>query len=128
MCSDTTLTHIGVCKRRTAVKPRTADTVMFLIYLQQKESDLRETNTQLHEAEKHKEKITKEMGTVRQDIDTQKVPTPLLVYRLDLFVVCGPFVLWLQPQRCRGFSFRSPRSTLSYCSTCRIMYVPQRSQ
>lgn len=41
--------------------------------LQQKESELHETNTQLHEAEKHKEKINKEMGNIRQDIDTQKV-------------------------------------------------------
>ena len=41
--------------------------------LQQKESELQETNTQLHEAEKNKDKITKEMGNIRQDIDTQKV-------------------------------------------------------
>ena len=43
------------------------------IVLQQKESELQETNTQLHEAEKHKEKINKEIGNIRQDIDTQKV-------------------------------------------------------
>lgn len=41
--------------------------------LQQKESELQETNSQLHEAEKHKEKVSREMGTIRQDIDTQKV-------------------------------------------------------
>lgn len=44
--------------------------------LQLKESELQETNTQLHEAEKHKEKINKEMGNIRQDIDTQKVQVP----------------------------------------------------
>ncbi|KAK0144377.1 DNA repair protein RAD50 [Merluccius polli] len=53
-------------------------------YKEQKESDLRETNTQLHEAEKHKEKITKEMGTVRQDIDTQKVQERWLQDNLTL--------------------------------------------
>lgn len=41
--------------------------------LQRKELELQETDSQLHEAEKHKEKISKEMGTIRQDIDTQKV-------------------------------------------------------
>lgn len=41
--------------------------------LQQKEAELRETSGQLHEAEKRKEKVGKEMGTIRQDIDTQKV-------------------------------------------------------
>lgn len=46
-----------------------------LFILQQKESELQETNTQLHEAEKQKEKINKEMGNIRQDIDTQKVQT-----------------------------------------------------
>lgn len=46
-----------------------------LFMLQQKESELQETNTQLHEAEKQKEKINKEMGNIRQDIDTQKVQT-----------------------------------------------------
>lgn len=43
---------------------------------QQKEAELRETGTQLHEAEKHKDKINKDMGNVRQDIDTQKVMVP----------------------------------------------------
>lgn len=41
--------------------------------LQHKELELQGTDSQLHEAEKHKEKISKEMGTIRQDIDTQKV-------------------------------------------------------
>lgn len=44
-----------------------------MFWLQQKELELQETNTQLHEAEKQKEKISKEMGSIRQDIDTQKV-------------------------------------------------------
>lgn len=44
--------------------------------MQQKESELQETNTHLHEAEKNKEKINKEMGNIRQDIDTQKVQSP----------------------------------------------------
>uniref|UniRef100_A0A3Q1EU52 RAD50 homolog, double strand break repair protein n=1 Tax=Acanthochromis polyacanthus TaxID=80966 RepID=A0A3Q1EU52_9TELE len=50
----------------------------------QKESELQETNTQLHEAEKHKEKINKEMGTIRQDIDTQKVQERWLQDNLTL--------------------------------------------
>uniref|UniRef100_A0A7N8XAB1 RAD50 homolog, double strand break repair protein n=1 Tax=Mastacembelus armatus TaxID=205130 RepID=A0A7N8XAB1_9TELE len=50
----------------------------------QKESELRETNTQLHEAEKHKEKINKEMGNIRQDIDTQKVQERWLQDNLTL--------------------------------------------
>lgn len=33
---------------------------------------------QLHEAEKQREKINKDMGNFRQDIDTQKVPTKVL--------------------------------------------------
>lgn len=45
---------------------------MKTLLLQQKEAELQETNTQLHEAEKHKEKLNKEMGNIRQDIDTQK--------------------------------------------------------
>lgn len=68
---------------------------MFLS-LQQKETELRETSTQLHEAEKHKDKINKEMGNVRQDIDTQKVmclppPHPLtlvLLFHLK-FLLCA---------------------------------------
>lgn len=51
---------------------------LLLLLLQLKESELQETNTQLHEAEKNKEKINKEMGNIRQDIDTQKVQLPLL--------------------------------------------------
>lgn len=47
--------------------------VFILSSLKQKEAELQETNTQLHEAEKDKEKVNKEMGNVRQDIDTQKV-------------------------------------------------------
>ncbi|XP_061607805.1 DNA repair protein RAD50 [Phyllopteryx taeniolatus] len=42
-------------------------------YKEQKESELQETSTHLHEAERHKEKISKEMGNIRQDIATQKV-------------------------------------------------------
>lgn len=49
---------------------------MLCCLLQEKESELLETNTQLHEAEKQKEKINKEMGNIRQDIDTQKVQRP----------------------------------------------------
>lgn len=41
--------------------------------LQNKQLELQGTESQLHEAEMHKEKISKEMGTIRQDIDTQKV-------------------------------------------------------
>uniref|UniRef100_A0A3B3D614 RAD50 homolog, double strand break repair protein n=1 Tax=Oryzias melastigma TaxID=30732 RepID=A0A3B3D614_ORYME len=52
--------------------------------LQQKESELQETNTQLHEAEKQKERINKEMGNIRQDIDTQKVQERLLQDNLTL--------------------------------------------
>ena len=62
---------------------------VYLLDLQQKESELHDTNGQLHEAEKHKEKITKEMGAVRQDIDTQKVPAQLPVAVLSL--ACSPF-------------------------------------
>uniref|UniRef100_A0A3B4VF84 RAD50 double strand break repair protein n=1 Tax=Seriola dumerili TaxID=41447 RepID=A0A3B4VF84_SERDU len=53
-------------------------------YKEQKESELQETNTQLHEAEKQKEKITKEMGNIRQDIDTQKVQERWLQDNLTL--------------------------------------------
>uniref|UniRef100_A0A3P9LDM7 RAD50 homolog, double strand break repair protein n=1 Tax=Oryzias latipes TaxID=8090 RepID=A0A3P9LDM7_ORYLA len=52
--------------------------------LSQKESELQETTTQLHEAEKQKEKINKEMGNIRQDIDTQKVQERLLQDNLTL--------------------------------------------
>lgn len=47
---------------------------MFIFHLQQKESELEEVTLQLVDCEKNKEKINKEMGTIRQDIDTQKVP------------------------------------------------------
>ncbi|KAM6984425.1 DNA repair protein RAD50 [Tautogolabrus adspersus] len=53
-------------------------------YKEQKESELQETNTQLHEAEKYKEKINKEMGNIRQDIDTQKVQERWLQDNLTL--------------------------------------------
>ncbi|KAK5858806.1 hypothetical protein PBY51_002921 [Eleginops maclovinus] len=53
-------------------------------YKVQKDFELQETNTQLHEAEKHKEKITKEMGNIRQDIDTQKVQERWLQDNLTL--------------------------------------------
>uniref|UniRef100_A0A3Q1I3L4 Zinc-hook domain-containing protein n=1 Tax=Anabas testudineus TaxID=64144 RepID=A0A3Q1I3L4_ANATE len=53
-------------------------------YKEQKEAELQETNTQLHEAEKHKEKINKEMGSIRQDIDTQKVQERWLQDNLTL--------------------------------------------
>uniref|UniRef100_A0A672FQH6 Zinc-hook domain-containing protein n=1 Tax=Salarias fasciatus TaxID=181472 RepID=A0A672FQH6_SALFA len=53
-------------------------------YKEQKESELQETNTQLHEAEKNKEKISKEMGNIRQDIDTQKVQERWLQDNLTL--------------------------------------------
>nr|XP_020455506.1 DNA repair protein RAD50 [Monopterus albus]XP_020455507.1 DNA repair protein RAD50 [Monopterus albus]XP_020455508.1 DNA repair protein RAD50 [Monopterus albus]XP_020455509.1 DNA repair protein RAD50 [Monopterus albus] len=53
-------------------------------YKEQKESELQETNTHLHEAEKHKEKINKEIGNIRQDIDTQKVQERWLQDNLTL--------------------------------------------
>uniref|UniRef100_A0A671V2S4 RAD50 double strand break repair protein n=1 Tax=Sparus aurata TaxID=8175 RepID=A0A671V2S4_SPAAU len=53
-------------------------------YKEQKESELQETNTHLHEAEKNKEKINKEMGNIRQDIDTQKVQERWLQDNLTL--------------------------------------------
>ncbi|XP_058484046.1 DNA repair protein RAD50 [Solea solea] len=53
-------------------------------YKERKESELQETNTQLHDAEKQKEKISKEMGNIRQDIDTQKVQERWLQDNLTL--------------------------------------------
>ncbi|XP_069366570.1 DNA repair protein RAD50 [Paralichthys olivaceus] len=53
-------------------------------YKEQKESELQETNSQLHDAEKQKEKISKEMGNIRQDIDTQKVKERWLQDNLTL--------------------------------------------
>lgn len=51
--------------------------VFLWLWEQQKEEELRDTSTQLQEAEKHKEQVNKDMGNVRQDIDTQKVTPPL---------------------------------------------------
>ncbi|XP_003970804.1 DNA repair protein RAD50 [Takifugu rubripes] len=53
-------------------------------YKEHKEFELQGTDSQLHEAEKHKEKISKEMGTIRQDIDTQKVQERWLQDNLTL--------------------------------------------
>uniref|UniRef100_A0A8D3EEJ8 RAD50 homolog, double strand break repair protein n=1 Tax=Scophthalmus maximus TaxID=52904 RepID=A0A8D3EEJ8_SCOMX len=53
-------------------------------YKEQKETELQETNTQLHDAEKQKEKINREMGNIRQDIDTQKVQERWLQDNLTL--------------------------------------------
>lgn len=58
-----------------------------LFPLQQKEVELQETNTQLHEAEKHKEKINKEMGNIRQDIDTQKAWPPCNVSETEIKIL-----------------------------------------
>lgn len=35
---------------------------------------------QLHEAEKHREKTNKDMGNIRQDIDTQKVKQSFMCF------------------------------------------------
>ncbi|KAM6970762.1 DNA repair protein RAD50 [Aplochiton taeniatus] len=51
---------------------------------EQKERELQETTCQLHEAEKQREKISKEMGSIRQDIDTQKVQERWLQDNLTL--------------------------------------------
>uniref|UniRef100_A0A6Q2X5P1 Zinc-hook domain-containing protein n=1 Tax=Esox lucius TaxID=8010 RepID=A0A6Q2X5P1_ESOLU len=53
-------------------------------YKEQKEAELQELNTQLHEAEKNKEKINKDIGNIRQDIDTQKVQERWLQDNLTL--------------------------------------------
>uniref|UniRef100_A0A8C8K2J5 Zinc-hook domain-containing protein n=1 Tax=Oncorhynchus tshawytscha TaxID=74940 RepID=A0A8C8K2J5_ONCTS len=53
-------------------------------YKEQKEGELRETNTQVHEAEKQREKINKDSGNIRQDIDTQKVQERWLQDNLTL--------------------------------------------
>ncbi|XP_056140912.1 DNA repair protein RAD50 [Lampris incognitus] len=53
-------------------------------YKEQKECELQETNIQLHEAEKQREKINKDMGNIRQDIDTQKVQERWLQDNLTL--------------------------------------------
>ncbi|KAH0629759.1 hypothetical protein JD844_012103 [Phrynosoma platyrhinos] len=53
-------------------------------YKQQKESELDEVKIQLAECEKKKEKINKETGTIRQDIDTQKIQERWLEDNLTL--------------------------------------------
>uniref|UniRef100_A0A674JK32 RAD50 double strand break repair protein n=1 Tax=Terrapene triunguis TaxID=2587831 RepID=A0A674JK32_9SAUR len=53
-------------------------------YKKQKESELDEVKTQLADCEKQKEKISKEMGTIRQDIDTQKIQERWLEDNLTL--------------------------------------------
>ncbi|XP_060096492.1 DNA repair protein RAD50 [Heteronotia binoei] len=53
-------------------------------YKQQKEAELDEVKNQLAECEKKKEKINKEMGTIRQDIDTQKIQERWLEDNLTL--------------------------------------------
>ncbi|XP_074816588.1 DNA repair protein RAD50 isoform X2 [Natator depressus] len=53
-------------------------------YKKQKESELDEVKTQLADCEKQKEKINKEMGTIRQDIDTQKIQERWLEDNLTL--------------------------------------------
>ncbi|KAG2456153.1 DNA repair protein RAD50 [Polypterus senegalus] len=53
-------------------------------YKEQKETELQETNLQLRDAESQKEKISKEMANIRQDIDTQKVQERWLQDNLTL--------------------------------------------
>ncbi|KAJ7997242.1 hypothetical protein DPEC_G00226940 [Dallia pectoralis] len=53
-------------------------------YKEQKEAELQEVSTQVHEAEKNKEKINKDIGDIRQDIDTQKVQERWLQDNLTL--------------------------------------------
>ncbi|XP_013920249.1 PREDICTED: DNA repair protein RAD50-like [Thamnophis sirtalis] len=53
-------------------------------YKQQKESELEEVTFQVVDCEKKKEKINKEMGTIRQDIDTQKIQERWLEDNLTL--------------------------------------------
>ncbi|KAM6475112.1 DNA repair protein RAD50 isoform 2-T2 [Liasis olivaceus] len=53
-------------------------------YKQQKESELEKVTVQLADCEEKKEKINKEMGTIRQDIDTQKVQERWLEDNLTL--------------------------------------------
>ncbi|XP_037762549.1 DNA repair protein RAD50 [Chelonia mydas] len=53
-------------------------------YKKQKECELDEVKTQLADCEKQKEKINKEMGTIRQDIDTQKIQERWLEDNLTL--------------------------------------------
>uniref|UniRef100_A0A7M4ESN3 RAD50 double strand break repair protein n=1 Tax=Crocodylus porosus TaxID=8502 RepID=A0A7M4ESN3_CROPO len=53
-------------------------------YKKQKESELDEVKTQLADCENRKERINKEMGTIRQDIDTQKIQERWLEDNLTL--------------------------------------------
>uniref|UniRef100_A0AAY4AWU1 Zinc-hook domain-containing protein n=1 Tax=Denticeps clupeoides TaxID=299321 RepID=A0AAY4AWU1_9TELE len=53
-------------------------------YKEQKEAELKDTESRLYEAEKHREKINKDMGNIRQDIDTQKVQERWLQDNLTL--------------------------------------------
>ncbi|KAF6081688.1 hypothetical protein HJG60_008718 [Phyllostomus discolor] len=53
-------------------------------YKKQKETELNKVIAQLSESEKHHEKINKEMGIMRQDIDTQKIQERWLQDNLTL--------------------------------------------
>ncbi|XP_063148403.1 DNA repair protein RAD50 [Candoia aspera] len=53
-------------------------------YKQQKECELEKVTVQLADCEKKKEKINKEMGTIRQDVDTQKIQERWLEDNLTL--------------------------------------------
>ncbi|XP_041521595.1 DNA repair protein RAD50 isoform X2 [Microtus oregoni] len=53
-------------------------------YKKQKETELNEVVAQLNDCDKQKEKINKEMGTMRQDIDTQKIQERWLQDNLTL--------------------------------------------
>uniref|UniRef100_A0A8D2DLZ6 DNA repair protein RAD50 n=1 Tax=Sciurus vulgaris TaxID=55149 RepID=A0A8D2DLZ6_SCIVU len=53
-------------------------------YKKQKETELNKVITQISECDKHKEKINKEMGIMRQDIDTQKIQERWLQDNLTL--------------------------------------------
>ena len=53
-------------------------------YKKQKETELNGVAVQLNECEKHREKINKDMGTMRQDIDTQKIQERWLQDNLTL--------------------------------------------
>nr|XP_012420646.1 PREDICTED: DNA repair protein RAD50 isoform X2 [Odobenus rosmarus divergens] len=53
-------------------------------YKKQKENELNKVIAQLSECERHKEDINKEMGIVRQDIDTQKIQERWLQDNLTL--------------------------------------------
>ncbi|XP_068133562.1 DNA repair protein RAD50 [Hyperolius riggenbachi] len=53
-------------------------------YKEQKETELQELTTRLNDCEKQKEKIDKDMITIRQDIDTQKIQERCLQDNLTL--------------------------------------------